>query len=100
MGGAFQKPRVDIEYVAGKGFASRRAAQQQGKFAIGASVLCEIVVNDQDVAARFHERFRDAGRGVGRDVFQTRRIVTFGDHHHCVIHRALLAEIGNRLGDG
>ena len=98
--GAFEQARVDVEDVAGKGFASGRTAEQEGKLAIGAGVLREVVVNDQHVAARFHEMLRDAGRGVGRDVGEARRVVAFGDDDDGVIHRALFAQVGHGLGDG
>ena len=100
MRGAFQKPRVNVEDVAGKGFAAGRAAQQQGELPIGTRVVREIVVNDEHVAARFHEVLRDAGRGVRCDVGQSRRVVAFGHDDDGVIHRALFAQLGDDLGDG
>jgi hypothetical protein len=84
----------------GKGFASGRAAEQQGKFAIGAGVLGEVVVDDQHVATRFHEMLRDAGRGVRRDVGEAGRVVALGHDHDGVIHRALLPQDGHGLRHG
>ena len=78
MGRALEHARMDVEDVAGKGLAPGRTAQQQGKLAIGAGVMGEIVVDDQHVAARFHEMLGDAGRGVGRDVGEPGRVVAFG----------------------
>ena len=91
---------MDVKDVAGKRFATGRAAQQQGKLAIGAGVMGEIVVNDQHVPARFHEMLRDAGRGVRGDVGETRRVVAFGHDDDGVIHRALFAQVGHGLRDG
>ena len=48
---AFQQPRVDVEDVAGKRFATGRATQQQRQLAIGARMMREVVVNNQHVAA-------------------------------------------------
>ena len=44
--------------------------------------------------------FGDAGRGVGRYIDKTWRIVAFGHNHHGVIQRASFAEVGHNLGDG
>ena len=63
-------------------------------------MLREIVIDDQDVAALFHEIFRNARRGIRRDISQPRCIVAFGDYDHGVIHRALFAEIRHDFGDG
>src|SRR5271166_5092129 len=60
----------------------------------------QIVVNDEHVAARFHEMFRDAGRGVRGDVGEPGRVVAFGHHDDRVIHGAVVAQVGDNLGDG
>ena len=99
MGGAFEQPRVNVKNVARKSFAPGRPAQQQRELAISARVVREIVVNDQHVAARFHEMFRDAGRGIRRDVSEPGRIVPLGHDHDRVIHRALLAQTSHSFGD-
>ena len=97
---AFQQARVNVEDVAGEGFATGRPAQQEGKLAIGAGVMREVVVNDQHVAARFHEMLRDAGRGVRSDVGETRRVVALGHDHDGVIQRALFPQDGHGLRHG
>ena len=89
MGGAFEHPRVDVEDVAGEGFAAGRPAKQQRKLAIGAGVMGEVVVDDQHVATRFHEMLGDAGRGVRRDVGEAGRVVALGHDHDRVVHRAV-----------
>src|SRR5664280_924121 len=99
MGGAFEQARVDVENVAGKGLASGWSAEQEGKLAIGAGVLRKVVVNDQHVATRYHKMLRDAGRGVRRDVGETRRVIAFGDNDDGVIHRTFFAEARHDLGD-
>ena len=98
VGRAFEHARMDVEDVAGKGLAPGRTPQQQGKLAIGAGVMGEIVVDDQHVAARFHEMLGDAGRRVGRDVGEPGRVVAFGDDDDGVVQRAFVAEVGDGLG--
>ena len=100
MRGALQQPRVDVKDIAGKGFAAGRAAQQQGKLAIGTRVMGEVVVDDEHVPARFHEMLRDAGRGVGGDVGEPGRVVAFGHDDDGVIHGPVFAQVGDDLGDG
>ena len=60
----------------------------------------EVVVDDQHISARFHERLRDAGRGVRSDVSETRRVVALGHDDDGVIHRALFPQGGHGLRDG
>ena len=91
---------MDEEDVARESFAARRAAEQEGDFAVGLGVLREVVVNDEHVAARFHEMLGDARRGVGRDVGEARRFVAFRDDHDRVLHRAVFPEDGGGLGHG
>ena len=86
MGCAFKQARMQVEDVARKRFASGRTSQQQGQLAIGARMMGEVVVDDQHVATRFHEMLGDAGRGIRRDVGQTRRLVALGHHHDRVFH--------------
>ena len=57
----------------------------------------EVVVNDKHVSARFHEMLRDAGRGVGGDVGQPRRVVAFGHDDDGVIHCAFFAQLATTL---
>ena len=97
---AFQQARVDVEDVPGKGLASGRPTKQQRELAIGACVLREVVVDDQHVAARLHEMFGDTGRRVRCDVGETRRVVALGHDDDGVVHRAVLAQLGDDLGDG
>ena len=48
----------------------------------------------------FHEILRDAGRGVGGDVSEPRRVVAFGHDHDGVFHRALFSQVCDGLCDG
>ena len=100
MGGAFEQARVDVEDVAGEGFPSGWPAQQEGKLAIGAGVLRQVVIDDQHVPTRFHEVLRNAGRGVRSDVGEPWRLVALGHDHHGVVHRALLPQDSHGLRHG
>src|ERR1035438_1690860 len=91
---------MDVEDVAGEGFASGWPAEQQGKLAIGAGVLREVVIDDQHVPTRFHEVLRNAGRGVRSDVGEPWRLVALGHDHHGVVHRALLPQDSHGLRHG
>ena len=99
MRGSLQQPRVDVKDIAGKGFATGRTAQQQGKLSIGPCVMGEVVVDDEHIPAGFHEMLCDAGRGIGGDVGEPRRVVAFGHDDDGVIHRAFVAQVGDDLGD-
>ena len=59
---------VEIEDIAGVGFAARRTAEQERDFAIGHGVLGEIVVDHQRVLAVVAEVLAHGGGGVGREV--------------------------------
>ena len=63
-------------------------------------MVSEIVVNNQHVPASFHEMLRDAGRGVGGDVRESGWVVAFSHDDDGVVHRAIVAQVGNDLGDG
>ena len=57
----------------------------------------EDVVNDENVAARFHEMLRDTGRGVRRDEGKPGRVVAFGHDDDGVIHRAFSRRLATTL---
>ncbi len=76
---------MDVENIAGKRFATGRAAEQEGKLAIGARVVREVVVDDQHIATRFHKVLRDAGRGIRSNVGEAGRVIALGHHHDGVI---------------
>src|ERR1035437_4847756 len=100
MRGAFEQARVDVEDVAGKGFASGWPAEQEGKLPIGAGMLREIVIDDQHIPTRFHEVLGNARRGVRSDVGEPWRLVALGHDHHGVIHHALLPQDSHGLRHG
>ena len=53
--GALEQAAVEIEHVAGIGFAARRAAQQQRDLAVGDGLLGQVVIDDQRVLAAVAE---------------------------------------------
>src|SRR5665811_145192 len=91
---------MNIENVAGEGFATGWPAEQERKLAIGAGMLREVVIDDQHVATRFHKMLRDAGRSVRSDVGETWRIVALGHDHDRVIQRAMGPQYGHGLCHG
>ena len=52
LAGTFEQPRVQVEDVAGKRLATRRAAEQQAQLAIAVGVLGEVVVDRPARACR------------------------------------------------
>src|SRR5450755_296119 len=63
-------------------------------------MMREVVINYQHVAASLHEMLRDAGRGIGGYVSETRRVVAFGHDQDRVIHRAIFPQGCHGLCDG
>jgi hypothetical protein len=48
---ALQKPRVDVENIAREGLAARGTAQQQRKLTVGAGVMREVIIDNENVGA-------------------------------------------------
>ena len=86
--GALQKAAVQVEHIAGIGFASRRTADEQRQGAVGDRVLAQVVVDDQHVLALIHEVFGHGAAGIGRDVLQGRKLGRGGADHDGIVHRA------------
>lgn len=60
----------------------------------------QVVIHDRHVATRFRKMLRDAGRGVGRDVAETRRVVVLGHRHDAVFQRTLVPQVVHGLRHG
>ena len=99
-GGALQQAGMQVEYVAGVGFTSGRAADQQGKGAVGHRMLAQIVVYNQHVLALIHEVFSHRAPGIGGDVLQRRQLAGRGADHGSILHRARGGQGIHQLGDG
>ena len=80
---------MNVEDVAWKSFTSRRTAQQKRQFSISLGVLGEVVVHDQYIPPLPHKELGDASRGVRSYVAQPWRIVSFGNDHDGIFHRAM-----------
>src|SRR4051794_18330730 len=100
LGGALEQARMQIEHVAGIGFAARRAAQQQRHLAVGDGLLGQIVIDDDGVHAVVAEILAHGAAGERRDVLHRRRIGCGGGDDDRVFERALLFEHLHELGDG
>src|SRR4051812_5176380 len=90
FGGALQKARMQVEHVAGIGFAARRAAQQQRHLAIGHRLLRQVVIDDDGVHAVVAKIFAHGAAGERRDVLHRRRIGGGGGDDDGIFQRTLL----------
>src|SRR5690606_37534197 len=88
--GALEQAAVQVEHVAGIGFAARRTAQQQRYLAVGHGLLGQVVVNDQGVLAAVAEVFAHGAAGVSRDVLHGGVLGGRGSDDDGVFHRAVL----------
>src|SRR5437667_1781583 len=91
---------MQIEHVAGIGFAARRAAQQQRHLTIGDGLLGQVVIDDDGVHAVVAEIFAHGAAGERRDVLHRRRIGRGGCDHDRIFQRALLFQHLHELSDG
>ena len=90
---------MQIEHVAGIGFAARRAAQQQRHLAIGDRLLREIVVNDDRVHAVVAEELAHRAAGERREELHRRRVGGGGGDDDRIFERAVLLQHLDELGD-
>src|ERR1700704_3000925 len=91
---------MQIEHVAGIGFAARRAAQQQRHLAIGHRLFRQIVVDDDGMHAIVAEVFAHGAAGERRDVLHRRRIGRGGCDDDRIFQRALLFQHLDELRHG
>ena len=97
---ALEQARVQIEHVAGVGFAARRTAQQQRDLAVGPRLLGQVVIDDQRVLAAVAEVLAHGAAGIGRDVLHRRRLGGGGGDDDGVGHGAVFFELAHHVGDG
>src|SRR5882724_5504321 len=90
---------MQIEHVAGIGFAARRAAQQQRHLAIGHRLFRQIVVDDDGMHAIVAEVFAHGAAGERRDVLHRRRVGSGGGDDDRIFQRALLFQHLDELRD-
>src|SRR5450432_2267688 len=91
---------MQIEHVAGIGFAARRAAQQQRHLSVGDRLLRQIVIDDDRVHAVVAEIFAHGAAGKRRQELHRRRIGRGGGDDNGIIERALLFEHLDELRHG
>src|SRR5208282_3439137 len=98
---------VEVEYVAGIGFAARRAAQQKRHLAVGDRLLGEVIVNDDRVHAVVAEELANRAPGKRGEELHWRRVRRGGCDDDGIFERAVLLqhldELRNRrtlLSDG
>ena len=100
LGGALEQARVQVEDVAGIGFAARRAAQQQRHLPVGDGLLGEIVIDDQRMHAVVAEILAHGAAGERRQVLHRRRIGGGRGDDDRIVERAVLLEHLDELRDG
>ena len=114
LDGTLEQTRVQVEDVARIGLASGRTMQRQRHLTVGHSLLGQVVVDDEHVAAGVglagglavlavvHEELADSGTGHRRDVLHRGGIGSGGRNDDGVVERTVLSEgladVGNRGG--
>ena len=91
---------MQIEHVAGIGFAAGRAAQQQRHLAVGDRLLRQIVIDDDRVHAVVAEIFAHGATGERRQILHRCRVGRRGGDDDRIIERALLFEHLDELRHG
>jgi hypothetical protein len=95
----FSSDSLAVEHVAWVGLAARRATQQQRQLAVCLGLLGEVVVHHEGVFAVVHPVLADGAAGIRGEVLERRRVGGRGHHDDGVVHRAVLAERVDGLGD-
>ncbi len=91
---------MQVEHVAGIGFAARRTTQQQRHLAIGDGLLGQIVIDDDGVHAIVAEEFAHGDAGVGRKILERRGFRCGRGDDDRIVHRAIFFELLDDLRDG
>src|SRR5579875_94984 len=84
--GPFKETAMQIEDVAGVGFASGGASEKQGDLAVGDGMFGEVVVDDDGMLSFIAEVLSDGATGVGSDVLHRSRVGGVGGHNDGVVH--------------
>ena len=82
-----QQAAVQVEHIAGVGFASGGAAQQQRHLPVSPSVLGQVIVDHQHIFALVHKMLGHRAAGVRGEVLERGRIRRPGGDHDGVAHR-------------
>ena len=114
LAGALEKPRMEVEDVAGVRLASRRTVKCERHLTIGDCLLGEVVIDDEDVPAMMlgvrrvaklvvvHEVLSDGGTRHGGDVLHWRRVGSGGGDDDRLVENAMqeqgLPDRGDRRG--
>src|SRR5690554_3201433 len=86
---ALEQTGVQVEHVAGIGFASGRTTQQQRNLTIGPCLLGKVVVHDQGVFATIAEVFAHGAAGVSRQILHGCRVGRRSGYNNGVFHGAV-----------
>ena len=99
LGGAFQQTAVEVEHVAGVRFATRWTTQQQRHLAVGLGLLGKVVIHDESVLAILHPVLANRATTVWGEILERCRVAGRGRDNDRVLHRAVLAQGLDSLGD-
>ena len=91
---------MQIENVAGVGFTAGGALEQKAQGTVGDGVLAQIVIDDEDVAALFHEVFAEGAARVGGNVLHGGKVARAGADDGGVFKSARGTERFRQLCDG
>ncbi len=99
-GCTLQQTAVEIEYIAGVSFASRRTANQQAQGTVGHCVLGKIVVHHQYILTLGHKVFAHGAARIGGNVLEGSQLAGAGTHHDGVVHGPVLGQGVHQMGYG
>src|SRR5690606_34205684 len=97
---ALKEAAVEIEDVAGIGFAARRTAEQKRHLAIGNRLLRQVVIDDHGMHAVVAEIFAHRAAGVRREELEGCGFRRGRGDHDRIFHRTILFELADDLRDG
>ena len=96
---ALEQTGVQIKYVAGVGFAARRALEHKRDLAIRDSVFGKIIKDNERVHAVIHKPLAHGGAGKWSQILVGRRVRRRRGDDGGVRHRAFLLQHGEGAGD-
>ena len=97
---SFEQPAVQVEHIAGIGFATGGPLQHERYLPVGHRVLGEVVIDDQRVHAVVHEPLAHRRTGKRHEVLVGSRVGGRRGHDDGVRHGASFFERCNHSGNG
>src|SRR5690606_374496 len=94
---ALEQTRVQVEDVAGIGFATGRTTQQQRDLSVCPRLLGKVVVNDDGVFAAIAEVLAHGAARVRRQILHGGRVRRVGCNNNGVVKRTVLFELAHHV---